>query len=166
MIAVAEAALCVVMLVDFKTGNAGFQFVTNQPWISEFGISWHLGVDGISLFLVVMTAAPVPDQPGRPGHPRPAPAFMAWMLLLEAGCIGTFLALDLFLFFLMFEVTLVPDVLHHLRLGIRRTGVYAALKFFIYTMAGSAFLLVGDPVAGPAHGGTATRRSTSSNWPG
>jgi NADH-quinone oxidoreductase subunit M len=73
------------------------------------------------------------------GQPK---AFLAWMLLLEAACIGTFLALDLFVFFLMFELTLVP--MYFLISGWGYTNrVYAALKFFIYTLAGSAFLLVG-----------------------
>jgi NADH-quinone oxidoreductase subunit M len=142
MVAVAEAALCVVMLVDFSTKSAGFQFVTNQRWISEFGISWHLGVDGISLFLVVMTAALFPISLAGPAiHGRPR-QFTAWMLLLEAGCIGSFLAMDLFVFFLMFEVTIVPMyfIISGWGYGNR---VYASLKFFVYTMAGSAFLLVG-----------------------
>jgi NADH-quinone oxidoreductase subunit M len=142
VVAVAEAALCVVLLVDFSAGNAGFQFVTNQPWISEFGISWHLGVDGISLFLVVMTAALFPISLCGPAiHERPR-QFTAWMLILEAGCIGSFIALDLFVFFLMFEVTLVPMYFIISGWGYSNR-VYASLKFFVYTMAGSAFLLVG-----------------------
>jgi NADH-quinone oxidoreductase subunit M len=141
-VAVAEAALCVVMLVDFSTNDAGFQFVTNQKWISDFGISWHLGVDGISLFLVVLTALLFPISlvgPAIHGRPR---QFTAWMLLLEAGCIGSFLAMDLFVFFLMFEVTLVPMYFIIVGWGYSNR-VYASLKFFVYTMAGSAFLLVG-----------------------
>ena len=139
---VAEAAFAVFMLVDFSTKNAGFQFVSRQDWIPDFGISWHLGVDGISLFLVLLTAVIFPIALAGPkihGQPK---AFIAWMLLLEAGCIGSFLALDLFVFFLMFELTLVPMyfVISGWGYGNR---VYAALKFFIYTMAGSAFLLVG-----------------------
>ena len=59
-VAVAEAALAVFMLVDFKVGDAGFQFVSSHPWIPEFGIRWHLGVDGISLFLVLLTAGIFP----------------------------------------------------------------------------------------------------------
>jgi NADH-quinone oxidoreductase subunit M len=140
--AVAEAAFAVFMLVDFKVGVAGFQFVSRQDWINDFGISWHLGVDGISLFLVVMTAIIFPIAMAGPKiHSQPK-AFLAWMLLLEAGCIGTFLAIDLFVFFLMFELTLVP--MYFLISGWGYTNrVYASLKFFIYTLAGSAFLLVG-----------------------
>jgi NADH-quinone oxidoreductase subunit M len=118
------------------------QFVTNHNWISAFGISWHLGVDGISLFLVLLTAFLIPVALFGPAiHGRPK-QFIAWMLLLEAGCIGSFLALDLFVFFVMFEITLVPMyfIISGWGYGNR---VYAALKFFVYTMAGSAFLLVG-----------------------
>ena len=73
------------------------------------------------------------------GQPK---SFIAWMLLLEAGCLGTFVALDLFVFFLMFEVTLVPMYFLIAGWGYGNR-VYASLKFFVYTMAGSAFLLVG-----------------------
>src|SRR5205823_11216436 len=69
-------------------------------------------------------------------------SYIAWMLLLEAGCIGSFLALDLFLFFLFFELTLVPMYFLIGGWGYENR-VYASLKFFIYTMVGSAFLLVG-----------------------
>ncbi len=142
LVAVAEAALSVVLLVNFATNNASFQFSTNQKWIPAFGISWHLGVDGISLFLVVLTTILFPIGLAGPAiHGRPK-QFMAWMLLLEAACIGSFLALDLFVFFVMFEITLVPMyfIISGWGYGNR---VYAALKFFVFTMAGSAFLLVG-----------------------
>jgi NADH-quinone oxidoreductase subunit M len=142
LVAIAEAALAGVLLVNFSTNNAGFQFQTDQKWIPAFGISWHLGVDGISLFLVVVTALLFPIGLAGPTiHGRPR-QFMAWMLLLEAACIGSFLALDLFVFFVMFEITLVPMyfIISGWGYGNR---VYAALKFFVYTMAGSAFLLVG-----------------------
>ena len=127
--AVAELVLAAFMLVDFKTGDAGFQFVTERNWIPAFGISWHLGVDGISLFLIVLTAFIFPIAMAGPkihGQPK---AFLGWMLLLEAACIGTFLALDLFVFFLFFELTLVP--MYFLISGWGYANrVYAALKFF------------------------------------
>jgi len=142
MVTMAEAALAVVLIIDFDKAQAGFQFVTNQRWISDLGISWHLGVDGISLFLVALTALLIPiglAGPSIHGHPK---QFIAWMLLLEAGCIGSFLALDLFVFFLMFEITLVPMYFVISGWGYANR-VYASLKFFVYTMVGSAFLLVG-----------------------
>jgi NADH-quinone oxidoreductase subunit M len=130
------------MLANFKTGMAGFQLVDQHPWISEFGISWSLGVDGISLFLVLMTALLVPLSLAGAGTHRDPKAFIAWILVLEAGCIGSFLATDLLLFFLFFELTLVPVYFLIGGWGNDRRG-YAAIKFFVYTFAGSAFLLVG-----------------------
>src|SRR2546423_12708080 len=139
--ALATAALSVEMLLEFKRGVGGFQFVTQHVWISTFGISWKLGVDGISLFLVLLSALLFPLAIVGPKVHRDVKSYIAWMLLLEAGCLGTFLALDLFLFFLFFEVVLVPMYFLIGGWGYERR-VYAALKFFIYTMAGSAFLFV------------------------
>ena len=129
-------------LYRFHTGTAGFQFVSQHQWISEWGISWHLGIDGISLFLVVLTAVlfPVALAGADPHHD--VKAYTAWMLVLEAGCLGVFLALDLFLFFVFWEVVLVPMYFLIGGWGYERR-VYAALKFFIYTMTGSALMLVG-----------------------
>jgi NADH-quinone oxidoreductase subunit M len=142
LVSLATGVMTIILLVEFDAGNAGFQFVSRHNWITDFGVSWHLGVDGISLFLVVLTGVLFPVALAGPKiHSQPK-AFMAWMLLLEAGCIGTFLALDLFVFFLMFEVVLVP--MYFLIAGWGYDNrVYASLKFFVYTMAGSAFLLVG-----------------------
>ena len=119
----------------------GFQFVSQQSWIPKLGISWHLGVDGISLWMVVLTSLVVPIVlAGVDPHHDPKP-YTAWMLLLQAGSVGAFVALDLFLFFVMFEVVLVP--MYFLIAGWGYEGRrYAATKFFIYTMAGSALLLV------------------------
>ena len=88
-----------------------------------------------------MTALLFPVAMGGPTLVGSARAFMGWMLLLEAACMGTFLALDLFLFFIMFEVTLVPGYFIIAGWGGFRRN-YAAMKFFIYTFAGSAFLFV------------------------
>ena len=142
-------ALALAMAWQFDTGAArdagsvgeGFQFVSHQLWIPDLGISWHVGVDGISLWLVVLTSVIVPIVlAGVDPHHDPKP-YTAWMLLLQAGSVGAFVALDLFLFFVMFEVVLVPMYLLIAGWGYdgRR---YAATKFFIYTMAGSALLLV------------------------
>ena len=135
-------ALSVFMLAKFPSGQAGFQFVSQQSWVSEWGISWHLGVDGISLFLVVLTGVLFPLVIiGIDPHHDQKPYF-AWMLLLEAGVMGSFLSLDLFLFFVFFEIVLVPMYFLIGNWGYEKR-VYAATKFFIYTMAGSAFMLVG-----------------------
>jgi NADH-quinone oxidoreductase subunit M len=135
-------ALSVYMLAKFPSGQAGFQFVSQQSWVSEWGISWHLGVDGISLFLVVLTGVLFPPVIiGIDPHHDQKP-YLAWMLLLEAGVMGSFLSLDLFLFFVFFEIVLVPMYFLIGNWGYEKR-VYAATKFFIYTMAGSAFMLVG-----------------------
>ena len=135
-------ALSVYMLAKFPSGQAGFQFVSQQSWVSEWGISWHLGVDGISLFLVVLTGVLFPLVIiGIDPHHDQKP-YLAWMLLLEAGVMGSFLSLDLFLFFVFFEIVLVPMYFLIGKWGYDQR-IYAATKFFIYTMAGSAFMLVG-----------------------
>jgi NADH-quinone oxidoreductase subunit M len=137
----AEIAFVIVAVVAFKTHFAGFQFVSNHSWIGAFGIHWELGVDGISLFLVAMTALLFPVALLGPRQASDPKSFTGWMLLLEAACMGTFLSLDLFVFFVMFEITLVPGYFLIAGFGGLRRN-YAAMKFFIYTFAGSAFLFV------------------------
>ena len=137
----ATAALAVWLLTAFDAGDAGYQFVVDRSWVSEFGISWHVGVDGISLFLVVLTAVlfPIAILGATPHHD--AKPYYAWLLLLEAGCLGVFVSLDLFMFFVMFEIVLVP--MYFLIGGWGYANrVYAALKFFLFTMFGSALMLV------------------------
>jgi NADH:ubiquinone oxidoreductase subunit 4 (subunit M) len=138
----ATGAITVWLLAAFDRHDSGFQFVVDRTWIEEFGISWHLGIDGISLFLVVLTGLlfPLAIVAVTPHHdPKP---YYAWLLVLQAGCIGVFCALDLFLFFVMFEIVLVP--MYFLIGGWGYAGrVYAALKFFLFTMFGSALMLVG-----------------------
>ncbi|MEO7555004.1 MAG: NADH-quinone oxidoreductase subunit M [Acidimicrobiales bacterium] len=133
--------LSVAVLVQFKAGEGGFQLVDEHSWISSLGISWHLGVDGISLFLIALNAIlfPIAILGTDPHHDHKA--FYAWLLVLQAGCFGVFGALDLFLFFVMFEIVLVPM---YFLIGQWGYGnrTYAALKFFLYTMLGSAFMLV------------------------
>ena len=131
----------VTAATDAATVGDGFQFVSQQSWIPALGISWHVGVDGISLWLVVLTSLVAPIVlAGVDPHHDPKP-YTAWMLLLQAGSVGAFVALDLFLFFVMFEVVLVPMYLLIAGWGYEGRR-YAATKFFIYTMAGSALLLV------------------------
>ena len=103
----ATLALAVTIAVRYQAGNGGYRLVSQHVWASSLGISWHLGVDGISVFLVLMAAILFPlAMAGKvPSRPR---SFVAWMLLLEAGCLGSFVSLDLILFFLFFELTLVP----------------------------------------------------------
>ena len=152
----ATGVLSVWVLVDFDTADDGFQFTVTQTWVSSLDIKFFLGVDGVSLFLVVLTGVlfPLALFAAKPTHD--AKGYYGWLTLLMAGCMGTFLALDLFLFFLMFEVTLVPLYMLIGKWGHGRR-VYAATKFFLYTMAGSAFMLVSivalAVIAGAGEGG-------------
>ncbi|MGO9335764.1 MAG: complex I subunit 4 family protein [Acidimicrobiales bacterium] len=128
--------------VAFTAGYGGYQFISSHQWIAAFGISWSLGMDGISLFLVLMTALLFPIALAASGDRAGDKSFVAWILVLEAGCLGGFLALDLLLFFVFFELTLVPVYFVIAGWGHERRG-YAAGKFFLYTLGASAFLFVG-----------------------
>ncbi len=139
---VGAGALSIWMMSSFETGDAGFQFVSQHTWIEQWGISWHLGVDGISLFLVVLTAVLFPLVIiGIDPHHGEKP-YLAWLLMLETGVLGSFLSLDLFVFFIFFEIVLVPMYFLIGGWGYENRE-YAATKFFLYTMLGSAFMLVG-----------------------
>ncbi len=139
---VLPAALAVWLLSTFDAGAAGlFQFADRYTWIEGLGVSWHVGVDGLSLFLVVMTALmfPLAIVGVDPEHsPKP---YYAWLLILETGCLGTFVALDLIMFFVFFEIVLVPMYFLIGGWGHGRRA-YAATKFFLFTMFGSAIMLV------------------------
>jgi NADH-quinone oxidoreductase subunit M len=142
LVSVFTGALGIWAMSSFNTANSGFQFVSKHPWIEPWGISWHLGLDGISLFLVVLTGVlfPLVIVGIDPHHDHKR--YFAWLLLLEAGMMGSFLSLDLFVFFVFFELVLVP--MYFLIGGWGYDDrVYAATKFFLYTMVGSAFMLVG-----------------------
>ncbi|HEY6957396.1 MAG TPA: NADH-quinone oxidoreductase subunit M, partial [Candidatus Limnocylindria bacterium] len=140
-----EFLLSLVMLSQFKVGLADFQLVERLDWLPSLGIRYLVGVDGISVLLVPMTTLltliSVLYSSGGAIKER-VTAFMASFLLLEIGMVGVFVSLDLFLFYVMFELMLVPM---YLIIGIwggpRR--VYSTLKFVIFTLAGSLLMLVG-----------------------
>ncbi|MGK2928229.1 MAG: complex I subunit 4 family protein [Acidimicrobiales bacterium] len=136
------AAFTVWMLAAFDRGDSGFQFESMHEWIEELGIGWHLGIDGISVFLVVLTGLLFPLTLVAVTPKKDPKAYYAWLLLLEAGMIGAFTSLDLFVFFVFFEIVLVPMYFLIGGWGYNER-VYAALKFFLYTMFGSALMLVG-----------------------
>ncbi|MEU8058766.1 complex I subunit 4 family protein [Microbispora bryophytorum] len=139
--------LAVALAAAFAYAHpADMQLQSDRPWIPGLGLRFHLGVDGVSLPLVVLTAlltflcfvhlAGHPPEGGRPG------ALVVTLLVLEVGMIGTFLALDLLLFFVFFEVVLVPMYfVIALWGGAGRRA--AAVKFILYTLLGSAVLLIG-----------------------
>ncbi len=142
LFAVGTGAITLWLMAAFEMGDSGFQFEVDRSWIADFGISWHLGLDGISLFLVALSGLlfPLAIIAVTPHHdPKP---YYAWLLVLQGGCIGVFVALDLFVFFVMFEIVLVPMYFLIGGWGYAER-VYAALKFFIFTMLGSALMLVG-----------------------
>ena len=139
----AVGAMSVWVLTDFSTGAAAeFQLTDHHTWIESLGISWSLGVDGISLWLVVLTGLIFPLTIVGVDAEHGPKAYYSWLLILEAGCMGVFLALDLFAFFVFFEIVLVPMYFLIGRWG-HGERAYAATKFFIFTMFGSALMLVG-----------------------
>ena len=130
------------VLSRFDGSRAGFQMVEQATWVRSPRIQYILAVDGVSLFLVLLTTFLVPVAIAASWTvDRRVRLYLATMLALETGMIGTFLALDLLLFFLFFEAILFPMYLIIGAWGGERR-VYAAVKFFLYTMFGSAFLLV------------------------
>ena len=140
--AVLLAAL--LMATGFDGALSEPQFEARYAWIPEIGISFHVGVDGVSLAMVLLTAilfvaailAAMADTVPM------ARGFLVWMLLLEAAILGVFLSLDWFLFYLFWELALIPMFFLIGLWGAERRAE-AAFKFFLYTLAGSAVMLVG-----------------------
>lgn len=145
-------ALAGAVFVEFETGEAGFQFVERTTWYEPWGIDWHLGVDGISLGMIVLTTILIPVALGASTSiDRRVKEFAVYTLLLEAGLLGVFLSLDLFLFFVFFEAILVPM---YFIIGIwgSERRIYAAVKFFLYTAFGSALMLASIIALALIHG--------------
>jgi NADH-quinone oxidoreductase subunit M len=127
----------------FEPGVAGFQMSSSTPWISGWGVSYAIGVDGISLFMILLTTLTIPLAAlGSFNYiHKKERAFYALLLLLETGVLGVFLSMDLFLFYVFFELTLVPM---YFIVGVwgGERRIYAAVKFFLYTAFGSLLMLV------------------------
>jgi NADH-quinone oxidoreductase subunit M len=123
--------------------NGGMQFAVDQPWIPAWGIHFTVGIDGISLFLVLLTTFLMPlSVLGSWSYiTKRERAFYALLLVLTTGMIGVFVSLDLFLFYVMWEVMLIPM---YFIIGVwgGDNRLYAAIKFFIYTFVGSLLMLV------------------------
>ncbi len=130
------------LLLNWQT-TGDMQFVEKLLWLPSLNISYHLGVDGISLFLLLLTTllGPVVVLFSWRNVSQNLRAFMALLLVQQTGMLGVFAALDLVLFFVFWEFTLIPMYFLIGRWGGQRR-VYAAVKFFLYTMAGSALMLV------------------------
>ncbi len=144
VVSVVEFLFSLILLRAVTIGAHGYSLVEYKAWISAPPINYHLGVDGISMFLVILTTflTPLCVLSSWKGVHHRIKEFHVMLLLLEVGIIGVFLALDLFLFFLFWEVMLIPMAF---LIGIwgHDRRIYAAVKFFIFTMFGSAFMLVG-----------------------
>jgi NADH-quinone oxidoreductase subunit M len=132
------------LLTQFETGpeHAGYQLFESHSWLGTLGIRWTLGIDGISLFMVALTALLMPIGLLASAKIDNAKSFIVWMLLLEGAVIGVFCALDALMFFVFFEFSLVPMYFLIAGWGHEQRR-YAAMKFFLFTMTGSAFLFVG-----------------------
>ncbi len=125
------------------SGAAEFQFTERLPWIPAFGIEYSLGIDGISLLLIVLTAflTPIALLSSWEGVQKKVKEFSIFMLLLETAMLGVFASLDLFLFYVFWDFVLIPMYFIIGIWGYERR-VYAAVKFILYTMAGSVLMLV------------------------
>ncbi len=142
-VSVVEFAFTLLLWARFDAPSADFQFVERHAWIPAFGIDYFVGIDGISLFLVVLTGFLTPLallSSWESVHQR-VKGFALVVLALESAMIGVFISLDLFLFYIFWDAMLIPM---YFLIGIwgydRR--VYAAIKFILYTMAGSVLMLV------------------------
>ncbi len=136
--------LSLLLVVGFLPGHPGFQFIERADWIPAFGIQYKLGADGLSVVLILLTTTlswisilasfgPIRER---------VKEYMISFLILEVGMVGVFAALDLFLFYIFFEIVLVPM---YLIIGIwgGANRIYATIKFVIYTLVGSLLMLVG-----------------------
>ncbi|MEP6653974.1 MAG: proton-conducting transporter membrane subunit, partial [Myxococcales bacterium] len=133
------------ILGDFDAGKAGFQLEVDKVWVQSLGIHFHLGIDGISLWLVMLTTFLMPVTllaPQAIGTRNiRVREFVIAMLALEAGMIGAFLALDMFVFYVFWELMLIPM---YFIIGVwgGERRLYASIKFVIYTLVGSLLMLV------------------------
>jgi len=141
-VSLAVFVLSLALVEGFRL-EPGMQFEVSRDWIPSLGIRYHVGIDGLSLWLIILTTFLTPISlvaSWNSIHSR-VKGFNIFMLLLEAGMLGVFVALDLFLFYIFWEAMLIPM---YFLIGIwgHERRIYAAIKFFIYTMAGSALMLV------------------------
>src|SRR5687767_8268421 len=143
-IAIATFLISLLILGEFDSAKAGFQLEVNKVWVESLGINFHLGIDGISLWLVLLTTFMVPLTMFSPQaiglRNIRVREFVVCMLLLEAGMVGAFVAIDLFVFYVFWELMLIPM---YFIVGIwgGERRLYAAIKFVIYTFVGSLLML-------------------------
>lgn len=144
-VSLTSLAVGIGILFQYDYGLSGLQFEVNVPWISAINTRYHVGIDGISLPLYALTLGIVVLCILYSWHHFPEPhnpkMFLILLLILETGMLGTFVALDLILFFVFFEIVLLPM---YFLIGIwgGANRKYASIKFFLFTLFGSAFMLV------------------------
>src|SRR3990170_3243513 len=138
-----EFLLSLPVAILFDGSTAAMQFVQKVPWIPQYGIEYHVGVDGISLWLVMLTTflMPIAILSTYSAVEKHVKEFMIFMLVLEVGMVGGFLAVDLFLFYVFWELVLIPM---YFLIGVwgSERRIYSAIKFFLFTFAGSVLMLV------------------------
>jgi NADH-quinone oxidoreductase subunit M len=144
LVSVAEFLFSLILLRGVPIGYSGYQLEEFAKWISAPPIHYRVGVDGISMFLVLLTTflTPISILASWQSIQHRVKEFFVMLLMLEVGVVGVFFSLDLFLFFLFWELMLIPMAF---LIGIwgHERRVYAAVKFVLYTMAGSILMLVG-----------------------
>ena len=143
VLAVFEFAVSLVVLAQFDSGSAALQMVERGEWIPRFGITYFLGIDGLSLWLVLLTTFlnPLVIAGSWTSIEKKWKGFLVSIFVLQTAMLGTFLAMDAILFYLFWELSLVPMYfLIGIWGGVRR--IYATIKFFIFTMAGSVLMLL------------------------
>ena len=144
VVSIVEFLFSLLLVRAVPVGASGYAMEEFSHWISAPPINYHLGVDGISLFLVILTTflTPICVLASWKGIHNRIKEFHVMLLLLEVGVVGVFLSLDMFVFFLFWEVMLIPMAF---LIGIwgHDRRIYAAIKFVLYTMAGSILMLVG-----------------------
>ncbi|HEX9367754.1 MAG TPA: NADH-quinone oxidoreductase subunit M [Vicinamibacterales bacterium] len=175
-LAVSLVAFAATLLLwwRFNPADADFQFIENRVWLPQFGISYHLGVDGISLFLVVLTGflTPLALLTSWQSVHKSVKLFSFFLLALESAMLGVFVSIDLFLFYIFWDAVLIPM---YFLIGIwgYERRIYAAVKFILYTMVGSILMLVAIIGLSYAHASAAGTPSfnlldlygTTLSWP-
>jgi NADH-quinone oxidoreductase subunit M len=143
LISILGFAVTLALWARFDPTSSEFQLVERMPWIPAFGIDYYVGIDGISLLLVVLTGflTPIALLSSWEGIERKVKEFSILILALDAAMIGVFISLDLFLFYAFWDAMLIPM---YFLIGIwgYDQRIYAAIKFMLYTMAGSVLMLV------------------------
>ncbi len=138
-----EFVLSLYLAANFSSSTSGMQFVEQYAWVPQFGISYHVGVDGLSFWLVMLTTflmlIAIPASFSEINER--AKEYFVFFLILEAAMLGVFVALDLFLFYVFWEFSLIPMAFI---IGIwgHERRIYAAIKFVLFTMSGSLLMLV------------------------